>query len=66
MNYLIRNKILSDIEQLIEIEKSANQIFIKIPDLIWLKDSKAISYESHLYFINSLKQILFKPKHSSP
>ncbi|ESK38740.1 hypothetical protein P256_01559 [Acinetobacter nectaris CIP 110549] len=66
MSYLIRNTILSDIEQLIEIEKSANQIFAKTTDLMWLKDSKTISYETHLYFINNYYSIVAIGQTNSP
>lgn len=54
MAFLIRNSTYLDIEQLINIEKSATQAFSSIPDLKWLVDAPVLSAEIHQEFIANI------------
>ncbi|WOE32673.1 MULTISPECIES: GNAT family N-acetyltransferase [unclassified Acinetobacter] len=49
--YSIRTACLSDIDQLISIEKSASKVFLTIPHLAWIADSETITRELHIKFI---------------
>ncbi|AXQ23374.1 GNAT family N-acetyltransferase [Acinetobacter wuhouensis] len=51
MLYRIRRTESSDIEQLIDVEKSATQAFSSIPDLKWLIDAPVLSAETHYELI---------------
>jgi GNAT superfamily N-acetyltransferase len=52
MTCLIRKIDASDITQLIEIEKSATQAFLNIPELAWLADSSLLSIDDHIQLIS--------------
>lgn len=51
MTYSIRAINPLDIEKLIEIEKSAAQVFINIPELAWIAKSPVLSADTHLELI---------------
>ena len=42
-----------DIEQLIEIEKSAAQAFLIVPDLAWIANQSVLSHADHLELIET-------------
>ncbi|MDO7463676.1 hypothetical protein [Acinetobacter baumannii] len=50
--YSIRAACISDIDQLILIEKSASKAFLTIPDLAWIAESNTITPELHVKFIS--------------
>lgn len=52
MTCLIRRVQTSDIARLIEIEKSAAQAFLNIPELAWLADSSLLSIDDHMRLIS--------------
>ena len=53
MTFSIRKIEPFDIEQLIEIEKSAAQEFLTVPDLAWIANQSVLSHADHLELIET-------------
>ncbi|MEP3889446.1 MAG: GNAT family N-acetyltransferase [Hellea sp.] len=47
MGYIIRETEISDVEQLLLVERSAGSVFKSLPGLAWIADDSVISAEEH-------------------
>jgi len=52
MTYIIRKTQRADIPSLLDVERSASQLFKSVPEYAWIADMPVMTFEAHVPFID--------------